>query len=142
MAEWYEDDEKIHNESPFGIWWKGTKKNAHNACPAWLANNIGFSTKPYEEMKTAGQTLLTIGGAKMTVGTIAGAGYAIERFTGLVIGAHAWCAGSYVGGGIDALYQSHHGGDHLISMRAIDWYVNKEQGVEDFLIKFHEWWKS
>lgn len=141
MAEWWESDEKIHEESSIGIWWKGTKKNAKRACPDWLSTNVGFSTTPYEEGKVVTQTVIALGGSKMAVGTLAGAGYAIEKFTGVVLGAHAWCIGAHIGGGVDSLYQYHHGGHH-IGENLSDWYISQERGVENFLVNFYEWWNA
>jgi len=141
MAEWWESDEKIHEESPLGIWWMGTKKNARNACPDWFSTNIGFSNKPIQEFISLGAFTSVAGGTKMPLNVVIVAGKAYERFSLVMVAAHSYCLGAYIGGGIDAAYQINNNGAHL-SAGMTDWYMEKEKGVENFLINFYEWWRS
>lgn len=138
MAEWYEDDEKIHNESPVGVWWQGTRKNAQRVCPDVLATTVGFGFGSFSTLTNAGESL----GYNTSLSIIRGAGTKTEiGLAGMVTGI-AWCGGGYLSSGLDSLYQMHHHGEHLLGMHAVDWYIAKEQGVENFLIKFREWWRA
>lgn len=142
MAKWYESDEKIHEESPLGIWWMGTKKNTNRACPAWFSGSFGYTLNPISDAPLLVGLVKKSGGRKMPINIIFRAGSLGERFSAVGAASGAYCYGTFFGGAVDSLYQMYHEGEHLAGTRVVDWYIAKEKGVQDFLIKFYDWWKS
>jgi len=143
--EWYEEDD---NES---VWWKATKKNARRVCPQWFEEQIGFSNSAYNEWKSLGVTVAIAGGAKMYPKIVKGAGTFIEKAAWIEAASHSLCIGAYAGGMLDGWYQTNHDGHHLGTAMAdqvgdwwedtVGWYESQEKGVENFLIRLHEWWR-
>ena len=114
-------------------------------------------------MRNLAAFALTVGGFKMAVSTIHGAGYIAEKATaGLIVG-HAYCLAAYYGGAIDTAYQIGHNGNHLsvdiadsigYGINAIadgiahnidnidSFYISRAKGVENFLNNVYRWWQT
>lgn len=122
-------------------WWQNTKRNAQQICPEWFSENIGFSLTPIQEISALMGMSYIAGGARTSLKIIKGAGD-YKNLLGLLgsVG-HAWCIGSYIGGSIDASYQSFHENIHMSDDLA-SWYAKKEKGVENFLVHFTKWWEN
>lgn len=146
MAEWWEDDKKSSNA--YGIWWMGTQKNAHRTCPDLFGTIVGFGTGSIAVASNTGKSI----GWKTSISVIRGAGTNPEyKLVGALSGI-SWCFGSYLGGGIDALYQLSHNGDHLGTaigdwfMETGDsihnWYVNAKGSIHNWWEHEEHWWKS
>ena len=138
MAEWWEDDEKIHEESPFGIWWMGVRKNAKRTCPDWVASSMGFgAVGSFSTVSQAGETL----GFGTSMSIIRGAGTKSEVGLAAITTGLVWCGGSYFGAIIDASYQMGHNGNHLGTDLA-DWFFDKKNAIENWWEHSHHWWNT
>lgn len=145
---WYEEDD---NEP---VWWKATKKNAHQACPIYFQQAIRFSENPFVELPLFGANAAYVYksvGFGRTVLNVIDIGTKAQRGGSFSLAAHSYCAGAFVGGWVDALWQVNHNGTHLMTSAAEQtlewwedlsgWYESKEQGVARFLDGLYEWWK-
>ena len=147
---WYEEDD---NES---VWWKATKKNAHQVCPKWFEEQIGFSPYFLQEGKAIAGLFAIAGGGKVFNRYTPGSEILAKTFSSVEFLAHAGCAASYLGGGLDAWYQVHHDGRHALldkwdfdvqslTSLFINGYKKFEkdaQGVQFLLANMSEWWRK
>jgi hypothetical protein len=151
--EWYEEDD---NES---VWWKASKKNAHAACNVKFQDYTGFSENNWWVEGFAYGTILNYmrkAGFKKTVGNFALSASKKQWATSLSWVAHSYCIGALVGGMIDAKYQVHHDGRHMLSdkwdfdvqavtnllMTGYGKYKNDSHQVELLLRHVDEWWRA
>lgn len=151
--EWYEEDD---NEP---VWWKATKKNAHQACPVLFQDVSGFNENNWyiESFEYASLTSFAWKtGFKKSVSSFMFSA-STAQWTGEASWlAHSYCIGALIGGYIDAQYQIKHNGRHMLSdkwdfdtqimtnflIKGYFKYQNDSQKVEFFLNNLNKWWKS
>jgi hypothetical protein len=128
MAEWWDTDEKIHKEDTFGIWWMTTQRNGRRACPdlLWGVTFSGGMIGTYSAIKTLHKTI----GFNMDISYLAKAGLSAEKELAATMLGVTYCGSAYVAGGLDALYQVHHDGRHVLS----DKWDYDVQSVTNFFV--------
>lgn len=141
MAEWYEPPKKGAS------WWDNTAHNGAQACHPVIAGLIGLGTNMNGSItmaKTVHQEL----GFTTPVSIAARASTWAERFNLTLLTGTVYCGASYLGGGIDALYQSTHNQEHL-GTHIMDWYNDhKHVGIDvynwfdDRRYAISKWWEN
>ena len=145
--EWYEEDD---NES---VWWKATRKNTHKICPDYFLGGTGFGANVGTGAEIS--SFLKNLGLKTEIASLVGATTGFEKAKLAAAMGFTFCAGAYLGGGLDAWYQVNHDGRHALSDKwnfdtqavqnllvGIDRKWKKDlHNVEFFLKSASEWWK-
>lgn len=130
---WWENHPKIKE------WYEMTVENGNSACHPIAAGAIGFGTSVNGYAGMIRNIHSEIGfntGVKIAVK----ASNFWERYNMAFLAGNVYCTFSYVGGGLDALYQQNHHGMH-IGMTIVDWFIQKKNNIYNWWDNDDHWWQ-